>query len=415
MALWMIMLAVGSAAAMAAEDNQSNTSNANVLGIKAKSVILIEAKTGQVLYEFNADIPRPPASMTKMMTEYIVLDRIAKKQLSWDQIVTASKEAASTPPDGSQIYIAEGDKHSIKDLYIAMAVGSANDATVALASWIGGSEQGFVQIMNDTAKELGLSTAHYTSSTGLSETTVISARDQAKLAAIILSKHPEFLDYSKIDKYKFRPQDKDPMVNWNWMLESNKDDKGLKKFAYTGVDGMKTGYIGKAGYCFTGTAVQGDLRLVSVVMGAETMESRFYETAKLFDYGFNTFEMKTVVAPKSVVESVKTVQIKKGAQKSVPVVTKTDISFLVPKGTEPNIKIVGSTMKAEKELVAPIEQGATVGTVKYELTDQAGKKIQKSVELITAEKVNKASWWRLMFRSIGGFFASLFHGIVNLF
>jgi D-alanyl-D-alanine carboxypeptidase (penicillin-binding protein 5/6) len=312
--------------------------------------------------------------------------------------------------------LAEGDKHTVKDLYIAMAVGSANDATLALADEIAGTEQSFVQRMNETANQLGLKTAHYTSATGLADTTVISAADQAKFARILLQKHPEFLDYSSIPSYKFRPRDQKPMVNWNWMLESNKDIPSLKMYAYPGVDGMKTGYISAAGYCFTGTAKRGNMRLISVVMGAKTEGARFLQTAKLFDYGFNNFEKKTVVAPKTVLDNAKTVTIKKGVSKTVPIVTKSDVTFLVKKGAEPKVDQTKLTLKPESELVAPIASGTTVGSATYAYKDpDTGQTVEKTVDLITAEPAEKAGWFRLMFRAIGDFFVGLFKGIVNLF
>ncbi|GGD96922.1 D-alanyl-D-alanine carboxypeptidase [Paenibacillus nasutitermitis] len=406
---------IGSASASAAP--AKNSYSPNSLGLEVQSAILIDADTGQVLYQVKQDDVRPPASMTKMMTEYIVLEEIKEKRLKWEDIVTVTKEAASTPADGSQIYLAEGDKHTVKELYIAMAVGSANDATVALANHIGGgTEQGFVQKMNETAKKLGLNTAHFTSATGLLDTTVISAAELAKFARILLQQHPEFLEYSKLQSYKFRERDKNAMVNWNWMLGSNKNVTSFKKFAYEGLDGMKTGYIGAAGYCFTGTAKRGDMRLISVVMGAGSKESRFYETAKLLDYGFNNFEKKTVVAPKSVVKDAETVKIKKGVSKSVPVVTANDMTFLVKKGVEPQISEPKVTLLEEDKLVAPIKQGQVVGSATYSYKDaDTGETIEKKVDLIASEEVEKGSWWRLMFRAIGSFFVGLFKGIVDLF
>lgn len=410
LAMWLLTMAVGSTVAQAEEKSE------NSLGLTLESAMLIDADTGQVLYQVNQDQPRPPASMTKMMTEFIVLEEIAAGRLKWDGIVTTSKAAASTPKDGSQIYLAEGDKHTVKDLYIAMAVGSANDATIALADHIGGNEQGFVDMMNETAKALGLNSAHFTGATGLDDTTLISAADMAKFAAIILKKHPEFLDYSKLPSYKFRERDKNPMINYNWMLESNKDTKSLKQYAYQGVDGMKTGYISAAGYCFTGTAERNGIRLIAVVMGAKSKGSRFLEAAKMFDYGFNNFERKTVVDPKTTLDNAKTATIKKGVSTEVPIVTATDITFLVKKGVEPKIEQTKLNLMSEDELVAPIQNGQKVGTVTYSYTDaDTGKVLEKTVDLISTEEVEKGSWWRLMFRAIGNFFVDLFNGIVGLF
>jgi D-alanyl-D-alanine carboxypeptidase (penicillin-binding protein 5/6) len=415
LAVWMVMLSLGSAVAMA-NGYEGRPSTENSLGLQVKAAILIDADSGQVLYEVNSEEPLPAASMTKLMTEYIVLEEITNERLSWDEVITTSAEAASTPADGSSVFLAQGDQHTVRDLYKAMAVGSANDATIALASQIAGSEQGFVKKMNEVAGELGLKTAIFTSATGLSETTVISATDMAKLAQIILSKHPEFLDYSKLQEYKFRERDKDAIVNINWMLGTNVNQQGLKHLAYEGVDGMKTGFIDAAGYNFTGTVKRGEQRFISVVMDTATKSARFNETAKMYNYGFSTFEKKTVLAPKSVVETAKSVKIKKGKKKTLPIVTEKDITFMVKKGVEPKIEVVASDVKKEAELVAPIPVGTVVGTVTYKYTDAETKQeLKKTVNLITTEEGTKAGWFRLMFRGIGDFFSGLFNGIVNLF
>ncbi|WP_053377540.1 D-alanyl-D-alanine carboxypeptidase family protein [Paenibacillus sp. FJAT-27812] len=415
LAVWLVMLSLGSAVAMA-KGYEGRPSTENSLGLQVKAAILIDADSGQVLYEVNAEEPLPAASMTKLMTEFIVLEEISNNRLSWDDVITTSAEAASTPPDGSSVFLAQGDQHTVRDLYKAMAVGSANDATIALASKIAGSEAGFVTKMNEVADQLGLKTAIFTSATGLSETTVISASDMGKLAQIILSKHPEFLEYSKLQEYKFRERDKDPIVNINWMLGTNTNQTGLKHLAYPGVDGMKTGFINAAGYNFTGTVKQGEQRFISVVMDTATKSARFNETAKMYNYGFSTFEKKTVLPPKSVVETVKTVKIKKGKKKTLPVVTEKDITFMVKKGVEPKIEVVANTVKPEAELVAPIPVGTIVGTVTYKYTDAETKQeLKKTVNLVTTEDGQKAGWFRLMFRAIGDFFAGLFNGIVNLF
>jgi len=413
MAVWLAVFSVGGAVSAAGTAGGEWVDNS--LGLQLSAAVLIDADSGQVLYEVNADEPRPPASMTKLMTEYIVLEQIKNKSLTWDQIVTVSEEAASTPPDGSQIYLAQGDQHSVKDLYIAMAVGSANDATIALASHIAGSEQGFVDLMNEKAQELGLKTAHFTSATGLLDTTIISARDMAKLAQVILKKYPEFLEYSNLQEYKFRPRDKAPMTNWNWMLGNYASKQNMKPFAYEGVDGMKTGFIKKAGYTFTGTVKRGDTRYISVVMNTKSKEARFYETAKLYNYAFGTFEKKTVVASKSVVESLEKATIKKGVKKTVPIMTESDITFAVKKGIEPKIELTGSSIMKPEELIAPIKAGQKVGTATYKYTDDEGKVLERTVNLIASEDVKKAGWFKLMFRAIGGFFSGLFNGIVNLF
>ncbi|MDQ0063920.1 D-alanyl-D-alanine carboxypeptidase family protein [Paenibacillus harenae] len=415
LAIWLVMLTLNTAIVEAqGYDNRPSTENS--LGLQIKSAILIDADTGQVLFQVNKDEPLPPASMTKLMTEYIVLKEIKDGRLKWDQIISVSPEAAETAREESQIFLAEGDQHTVRDLYIAMAVGSANDATRALATAIAGTEQAFVEKMNEMAKTLDLKSAVFTSATGYEPNTVISAADVAKLSYIILKEHPEFLDFSSMPEYKFRPRDEKPMINFNYMLGANKNSPGLGFLAYEGVDGMKTGFIEEAGYNFTGTVKRGDTRFISVVMDASTINVRFQETAKLYNYAFSTFEKKTVLPPKSVVETIQSVKIKKGAKKSVNVVTDKDITFMVKKGVEPKVELVSSQVKAEDELVAPIPAGTAVGTVTYKYTDaEQNIATEYTVNLVTTDEVKKAGWFKLMFRAIGDFFSGLFNGIIDMF
>ncbi len=413
--IWMLLSVFGSASVQAVGfDNRPSTENP--LDLQVRSSILIEAESGQVLYEVNADQAYPIASMTKLMTEYIVLEEIQDGRLSWDEVITVTSEAKNTGKSESQIYLAPGDKHTVKELYIAMAVGSANDATKELAIRIAGSLPEFVNKMNEYAESLGLESAVFTSVTGLEDTTVMSAADVAKLARLIINEHPEFFDFSTLHEYKFRARDSSPIINLNSMLGDDMNNPIVKSLAYEGVDGMKTGFIEAAGYNFTGTVKRGDLRLISVVMDTKTKNQRFVETAKLYDYGFNNFEKKTVLAPKSQVEGMTEAKVKKGVNKTVAIATDRDITFMVKKGTEPKIEIVKQELKTEDELVAPIEAKTAVGSVTYRYTDdETGKTLDYTVNLITQEEVEKAGWFKLMLRAIGDFFVSLFEAIVNLF
>ncbi|QMV45018.1 D-alanyl-D-alanine carboxypeptidase [Cohnella cholangitidis] len=398
--------------------------------LDAQSAILMDAETGQVLYQLNADVAAPPASMSKMMTEYLVSKAVKQGKLSWDEKVTVGENAAKQI--GSRILLAEGDQHTIKDLYIAMAVYSANDATVQLAEEVAGSEEAFVKMMNDIAVELGMTKSHFINATGLDRAdmpekfrptsvdgeTVMSAKDAATLAYYIIKEDPEFLETAKIQEHKFRERDKTPMKNWNWMLGSNKDNPTLRKFAYEGVDGLKTGHTSSAGNCFTGTALRNGTRLIAVVMGVPggvNDGKRFLETAKLFDYGFKGFEKKTVLEAKTTVPEYETLKVKKGKATKVPVVTATDITVLIPKG-QSVVPVVQEVKSNQDPLVAPIKLGDKVGTVTYKYKDPStleDKQVQ--IDLIASEEVNKASWWRLLFRAIGNFFSGLFQGIVDLF
>lgn len=399
---------------------------ARKLNLNVKSSILMEATTGEILEDFNSDKPFSPASMTKMMVQYILSEKVKQGDLSWDDEVVATKNASAT--GGSHIFLVEGDKHTVRDLYIAMVIGSANDATVALAEHIAGSEEEFVKSMNKTAKDLGMTKTHYINATGLArkdmpeqfrpkseKETVMSAKDTAKLVHAIVTNHPDFHHFSKVQSFKFRKRDKDEIKNLNWMLEANKDNVYLKRFAYPGLDGMKTGFTDEAKYCFAGTAVQGNMRLISVVMGAASKETRFEETAKLLNYGFNKFEVKHEIAPKKVVTGVERVRVKKGVTKEVPVVVETGISFVIPKGTKMEGKITRRVnLKSVSELVAPIQKGQRIGTITLTYKDK-GIEQKKMVNLIASEKVEKGSWLRLFLRSISEFFINLFDSIKNLF
>ncbi|MNO29346.1 D-alanyl-D-alanine carboxypeptidase DacA precursor [compost metagenome] len=397
------------------------------LGLNLKSAVLLEPTTGEVLLSLNADVPLPPASMTKMMTEYLVTEAVNKGQLSWDKKVVVQENASKQI--GSRIFLAQGDEHTVKELYIAMAVGSANDATVALAEEVAGSEQEFVALMNETAQKMGMKTAYFINSTGLDRAdmpakfrpdtdreTVMSAMDAALLAKNIVTDHPDFTEFTTIQSYKFRDRDKAPMVNYNWMLEANKNVTNFKAYAYPGLDGLKTGHTTNAGNCFTGTAVRDGMRLISVVMGADSEPHRFTETRKVLDFGFNNFEVKQVVAPKAVIAGNETVPVLKGKNKEVSVVTDAGVTFIVPKGTaSPQIKTTVVT-NDPASLVAPIAGASKVGKVTYSYQVEGINQVQeKTVNLITAEEAEKAGWFKLLMRAIGEFFGDLFKGIKNLF
>ncbi|WP_171717593.1 D-alanyl-D-alanine carboxypeptidase family protein [Paenibacillus phytohabitans] len=419
--------AAPSTAATPAKTAVTKIPSVESLGLNLKSAVLIEPTTGEILLSLNADEPLPPASMTKMMTEYLVSDAVKNGQISWDEKVVVQENASKQI--GSRIFLAEGDEHTVKELYIAMAVGSANDATVALAELVSGSEQEFVTLMNETAKKMGMKTAHFINSTGLDRAdmpekfrpeaegeTLMSAMDAALLAKFIVTDHPDFTEFTTIQSYKFRERDAKPMINYNWMLEANKDIANFKAYAYPGLDGLKTGHTTNAGNCFTGTAVRDGMRLISVVMGANSEAHRFTETKKVLDFGFNNFEIKQVVAPKAVIAGTETVPVLKGKNKDVPVVTDAGVTFMVPKGTvSPQIKTTVVT-NDPATLIAPIAGASKVGKVTYTYQIEGMSQAQeKTVNLITAEEAEKAGWFKLLMRAIGEFFGDLFTGIKNLF
>lgn len=396
---------------------------ADEVKLEVKSAILMDAATGQVLYDNNADVLLPPASMAKMMTEYLVMDNIQSGKIKWDDMVTTSQYAADVIGSGDML--SKGEKLSVKDMFTAMSIYSANDASVALAEHIaGGSEENFVKMMNEKAKELGLSSgAHFINSTGLSRAdlkqyapkevegeTMMTAKDAAKLAYNLLKNHKEVLDFTKIPSQKLRARDKNPMINYNWMLEGNKDNINFKKYAYEGLDGLKTGHTDEAGYCFTATAQKNGMRLISVVMGTNSEPNRFNETRKVLDYGFTNFEKKTVIEPNSTVEQLKTVNVKKAAKLTVPVVTEDGLTLIAKKGEKDDAFVKEVKATDDSKLVAPVKKGTQVGTLKVTYNGQ-----ESTIKLVTAEDVEKAGMFRLMFRGIGDFFSGIGKSIKDLF
>lgn len=388
------------------------------LKLNVRSAILMEASTGQVLYEMNADEAYPPASMAKMMTEYLVMEAIKNGKLSETELVTTTPNAADVIGSGG--LLALNEQATVDDLFAAMSIYSGNDASVALAERIAGSEEEFAKLMNAKAKEFGLSEkAYFINATGLPRAdmgkyvpkdlqgdTMLTARDAALIAYNLLKDHKEVLKYTATPSRKFREKDKSPMINWNWMLEGNKENVNLKKYAYQGLDGLKTGSTKEAKYCFTGTAERNGMRLISVVMGAPQEPDRFIETRKVLDYGFTNFEFVPVLNAKQEIEKLKTVNIKKGVATEVPVVTESEIKIIAKKGTpkEQFGDIVAEPLD-ESKLVAPITQGQVLGTVKVTYGGKA-----YTTNLVASEEVEKGSWFRLFFRAIKDFFVDLFSG-----
>lgn len=259
--------------------------------LNASSVMLIEAETGHLLYEENSDLSLPAASMSKMMTELIVLEAIDSGSLGWDTTVEISDYAyeISHHPGYATVHLQKDQSYTVEDLFHAMAIRSANGATIALAEATSGSEEAFIYQMNERANELGLDASSFVNSTGLDnhhlghffsvgsadDTNTMSARDLATLADHLITNHPRLLEITSEPYYFANEQE---YFNTNGLL-TDQTDYGL-------VDGLKTGYTDLAGYCFTGTVEQDGVRLISVVMGTESFTERFIETDKLYEHAF---------------------------------------------------------------------------------------------------------------------------------
>ncbi len=377
--------------------------------IQAGSFFMMEFESGAVLAEENADVPLSPASMTKMMTEYIILEKIKEGKIGWNDMVTVSPHAASL--GGAQVYLKEGEKRNVEELFAAMAIHSANDATVALAEYVAGDETSFVHLMNDKAKEFGLTNTHFINSTGLSKESyenppqidgkhVMSARDAALLAQRLLLDFPEVIDTTAATVYTFRPGEPGQMrlINTNWMLP------GLE-YAYEGTDGFKTGYTKDAGYCFTGTTERDGMRLITVVMKTESSGQRFQETIKLMDYGFENYKLTQLIPAGKEIPGYKTAPVVDGVETEVGISTVKPIRLPLPNGEKKDAYSYRVTLK--DELQAPLKKGTIVGEVEVLYN---GKKIPgtKPIPLAVTADVEKGSWLRLAFRDTNEWLASTF-------
>ncbi|WP_373869448.1 D-alanyl-D-alanine carboxypeptidase family protein [Fictibacillus barbaricus] len=414
----------------------NSASAAPSLDVKAEAAILVDAETGKILYQKNADKLLPPASMSKMMTEYLLLEAINKKKISWEQKTSISEYAHKISQNRtlSNVPLRIDDKYTVRELYQAMAIYSANGATIALAELLAGSEGEFVERMNAKAKEFGMKDYHFVNSTGLNnkdlfgnhssgnetDENMMSARATAILAFRLLSDHPEVLETASIPKMVFREgsDDEIEMENWNWMLPS------LVK-GYNGVDGLKTGSTDLAGNCFTGTIKKGDTRLISVVMKTDSRLARFDETKKLFDFGFANFEKEQILPDNYQVKGNKTLPVLKGKEKEVKVATKEPLSLVIKRGEKENYKpkfvVDKKKMTKDGELTAPVKKGEVVGHINVEYTGQGEDygylldgDTKGKTEVVTTKSVEKANWFVLALRGVGGFFGGLWSGAVDM-
>lgn len=400
------------------------------LNLDVKAAILIEASTGKVLYVQNAEQPLPPASMTKMMTEYLVLEAIKEGKLSWDDVATASDYVYFMGREGgSRVFIGQGEKYTIKELFAAMAIFSANDATVMLAERLAGSETNFVNLMNQKASEFGMKNTHFVTSSGFPEGELVdkaknidyrpqitgehymSATDAAILGRHLIMDHPEVTEFTSTARAVFREDTSRPLNMENW----NKLVNGLK-YSYDGLDGLKTGSTPEAGYCVTATATRNGMRLISVVIGAPDDDKRFQETIKMLDFGFNNYELVQLYPSGTTVEGFEQAKVNKGVQKEVGIHLGAPYKTVIRKGEADLYQIKVET--DPERLVAPLTKGTEIGTAiieytgnevySYLLPEDAEKDV---VPMVAADDVEKGSWIRLFFRAIGSFIVDIFTSI----
>lgn len=353
--------------------------NEEVLLENAKSGILIEASTGEILYEKNKDTRVSIASLTKMVAQIIILEKIEDGTLKWDEMVTASVNASGM--GGTQIWLTSGEKMSVEDLFKGMTMASANDATVALAERIAGTEAAFVKLMNDKVKELGLKNTEFKNCTGLDENGHFSsAYDVAMIAKELLS-HEEILRFSSVYEDYIRKD----TPNKYWVVNTNK----LVRF-YEGADGLKTGFTDDALYTITATAKRDNLRLIAVVLGESVSKVRNQETMELLDYGFNTYKVDLIKEKGSVIDKV---TIDKSNKKEISIITKNGLSILNKKS---DTSINYDTLIKIDEIKLPIKKGSVVGR----LDVIHNNKVIKSTDLIIDEDVDKINYFVYFYNNL---------------
>ncbi len=339
------------------------------------SVVLMDAKTGQILLTKNEKTNHPPASLTKIMTLLVALEKTEAGEVNLDDIVEISQQAEKM--GGSQIWLAEGDQISLRDLLKATLIPSANDACVAVAEYVGGTKENFISLMNHKAEDLNLSRTHFVNSTGLSHKEhYSSAHDIAVIARELIINHPLALKWSKIQV--------DRIANGSKLIFTT--NKLLGK--YPPADGLQTGWTKEAGYCLVGTAKKKDRRLISVIMGTESKQARRNKTIELFNQGFKVFHKTKLI---KAGDKIKEVTIKEGQETKVTVEAASDLSALVKRGTTDQIK---RKIQLNKKITAPLKKGEQVGELilthpEYEIGE---------VPLVTTREVKQASIFTLFFR-----------------
>ena len=322
--------------------------NTNQLQIKAPIGLLMEFSTGQIIYSKNINERKYPASMTKMMGLYLILEKINDGSIKYEDIVTVSPNAASM--GGSQVFLEPGEQITIHDLFKAICIASANDAIVALGEHIYGNEENFINEMNHMAKRLGMNDTNFVNATGFHDPNhYTTANDMAILALAILTNYKnDILKYTSMYESYIRENTEKPF----WLVNTNK----LVRF-YEGMDGLKTGYTSDSGFNLTATAERNGLRFITVVMDAETSSSRNADTTNLMNYGFNNYKVVTLYKKGETISNYTFYNAKTG---NTPIIAKEDITYVTKKNEEP------TTMNVTLDLIsqeAPINTEDKIGRV----------------------------------------------------
>ena len=355
------------------------------LGLNAKSAILMEESTGNILYESNPDERLPIASVTKVMTMLLIMEAVDSGKISLDDMVTVSENAMSY--GGSTMFLETGEQLTVNDMLKGIAVASANDGCVAMAEHLAGSESAFVDMMNEKAKKLGMENTHFMNTNGLDEEDHYSSARDVAIMSRELMKHETIFNYTSIWMDTLRGG-KFQLANTNKLIRF-----------YDGANGLKTGSTSKALCCLSAAAKRNDMQLIAVVLGAPTSAERFASAKSLLDYGFANYAVNTQI---TAGDEVQKIAVEKGVDKEVGVVAGDSCSTLVKKGQEDNIT---KEIKIDETITAPIEAGQKIGT----MTISRDSEVIADIDLNASSAVEKKGIGLI----IKDFFATIFFGSDN--
>jgi len=361
-------------------------SSASINNLQATSAILVEANTGQILFSKDENKQIPIASLTKIMSVYLVMEAISNGEITYETIVTASAKAHGV--EGSSVYLNLGEEFTLREMLYAIEVRSANDATVAVAEAIAGSQGEFVNRMNQKATELGMLDTYYRDCTGLTDAGHYSTvKDLSIITKALITQYPDIFQFSRTLEKDFRDKehrDYQYMVNRNNLLNY-----------YDGASGLKTGFTTAAGYCLVGTAQRGEISLITIVTGEPDNNHRVGEAAFLLDYGFSNFMYTQTEDDQKMVGSI---EVRKGVEKTVETYAKGTLRFLMKK-TDIS-RISKEIIYGMASLEAPVEKDTVIGKIVYSLDGE----VLGEVEVLTAQGMERAGFWTLLWRSILSWF-----------
>jgi D-alanyl-D-alanine carboxypeptidase (penicillin-binding protein 5/6) len=374
--LWMVVLPIAWA-----EEKPLQTVD---LTPNALSAVLMDADTGTIIVNKNMDNKLPPASITKIMTMLLIMEALDQGKIKMEDKVSTSEYAASM--GGSQIFLEVGEELTVQEMLKGIAMASGNDASVAMAEKLAGSEENFVQMMNERAAQLGLTNTHFMNANGLpAENHYSTAHDIAVMSRELL-KHEEITKFTGVYQDYLRKDSEKPF----WLVNTNK----LVRF-YSGADGLKTGFTSEAKFCLTATAKRDNLRVIAVVMGEPTSKVRNAEVTKLFDYAFAQYTNFPLV---KTGDSLGDFKVNKGDVASVPLVAKQNYSILLKKGEA--TQDIRHELQIDPHIKAPIKQGQSIGKIIV----YKGDAIISEFPLESPIEVSKASWWKLFKRTTSNLF-----------